>query len=50
MPFVVQKLINRCYAKKTIKVEVYPDLNVTLEEVRKRGCPDLPTKVLVCAS
>ncbi len=36
---------NGCNAKKSIFVEVYPDLNVSLEEVRKSGCPDAPTTV-----
>ena len=39
------RLIDGCYAKKTIKVEVYPDLNVSLKEVRKKGCPGEPTEV-----
>lgn len=39
------RLIDGCYAKKTIKVEVYPDLNVSLREVRKKGCPGAPTEV-----
>lgn len=39
------RLIDGCYAKKSIKVEVYPDLNVSLREVRKKGCPGAPTEV-----
>ena len=41
------RLIDGCYAKKTIKVEVYPDLNVSLKEVRKKGCPGDPTEVFM---
>ncbi len=41
------KLIDGCYAKKSIKVEVYPDLNVSLKEVRKKGCPGDPTEVVM---
>lgn len=43
------RLIDGCYAKKTIKVEVYPDLNVSLKEVRKKGCPGEPTEVEMAA-
>lgn len=44
--YMVKGRINGgCYAKKTIKVEVYPDLNVSLREVRKKGCPGAPTEV-----
>lgn len=43
------RLFDGCYAKKTIKVEVYPDLNVSLREVRKKGCPGAPTEVEMVA-
>ena len=38
-----------CNAKKSVRVEVYPDLSVSLEEISKSGCPDAPTTVVLGA-
>lgn len=47
---VTGKLLNGCSAKKDTFVEVYPDFNVSLEEVGKNGCPGLHTTVALKAS
>jgi gliding motility-associated-like protein len=40
---------NGCSAKKSIKVDVYRDLNVSLEEISKSGCPGAPTIIEIGA-
>lgn len=47
---VIGKLLNGCSAKKDTFVKVYPDFNVSLEEVGKDGCPGLLTTVALKAS
>ncbi len=48
--FIVTGTMNNgCVGKNSKRIEVYPDLNVSLEEVSKSGCPGSPSTIVLSA-